>query len=219
MRKFWLILIALLAAFALAFAACGGDDDDSGGSDATRTATTQATDDSGGGDDDDDDASPTETDDSGDDGGGDDDDGGIGEATSEEDLGFAVCSLLTEEEVGAAINDDTVEPGEENSFAPFYDCSWFTETFNSVSLSVAERDIGESLYNLDLDEETDPEDVDIGDEAHFLSGILPLLEVLDGDWYFSISVNGQGPDGEDLSDDEVRASSIELAEQVIDRLP
>jgi len=55
----------------------------------------------------------------------------------------------------------------------------------------------------------------VGDEAHFLGDILPLLEVLEGDWYFSISPSEDNLEG----DDATRDAMVGPAQKVVDRLP
>jgi hypothetical protein len=204
MRTSWktrLLAIAGVALLALLAAACGGgdDDDDDGGGQTSAPAATQSQ--SNGDQTDGATDEPTETAD-----GGDDDDGGDG-------LGFDVCGLLTEDEAEAVLGKPvTSEP---QDFDPFFECSYQTEEFDSISVSLTERDLGEPLYNLDLDEENDPEDVDdVGDEAHYLTGLLPMLEVLEGDWYFSVSVTAT-----DLEDEATKEASIEVGKKVADRLP
>lgn len=193
-RRWWLpLILALTLALAAGFAACGGDDDDSGGGGATRTATPDVTAD-GNGDD-----RSTQTDDAS----GDDDSSGS--------LGFGVCSLLTEDEVSDALGAD-VSAGETLDYAPFFDCRWETDSFDSVTVTVAERDVGESLYNFSNDE---AEEVDgVGDEAQYYSDLLSSLEVLEGDYYFSVSVSASELDGEQL-----KAVSVDLARKIIGRLP
>jgi hypothetical protein len=194
--KRWLLLpvFSLTLALAIGFAACGGDDDDTAGRDTTRTANPGAT--AGGNGDDDD--RPTESADAG----GDD---------SSANLGFGVCSLLTESEVSDALAADASE-GEEFAYDPFFDCRWQTDNFDSVTVTVAERDVGESLYNFSNDE---AEEVDgVGDEAQYYSQLLSSLEVLEGDHYFSVSVSAS-----ELDDGQLKAVSIDLARKILGRLP
>lgn len=199
LSKRLVILLTMVALAALVLAACGGgdDDDDDGGDDTGPTAT--EADDSGddGGDDD-----SGDDDDGGDDDSGDDDDGGS-------DGDVDVCSLLSDDEVSAVLG--SAPEGEAANFDPFFDCSWITEDFNSINLSVAVGPGGESLFEFNND---DAEEIDgLGDRAQYLSGILGVLEVLEGDYYISVSVTGS-----DLDEDERRDASIELADHALGRL-
>lgn len=201
------ILSALIGALMLLAACGGGDDDDDAAGDGgggEATVTEAAGDDAGEGE-----APPVDVGGEPTDAGGDDDDGG----GSEGDDGPDVCALLTEEEIQDATGA-AFPAGTNSDFPPFYSCAWMNDNLDSVDVSLISRDEGaDALF--DLNPGVDTEDVDgLGDRAHWLKGALPMLEVLDGDWYVSIDINIS-----DFDEEQQKQASIQLAEAVLDRLP
>jgi hypothetical protein len=207
---FWL---ALLAAAMLAFAACGGGDDDDDDNGGNGEPTAEATEDSDSGDDEgdddgdggeDDEETDEPTEDAGDDDGGDDDDGGSDATT-------AACELLTADEVEDVLGASVGEPEPVEYDETFYGCSWSTEGFDSVDISVLEGEGGESLFDFQNDE---AEEVDgLGDRAQWYGDIIGILEVLEDDYYVSVSIFSAEDDEEVLKE-----QSIGLAEKILDRL-
>jgi hypothetical protein len=202
----WLVLIISLAlAAVLALSACGGgdDDDDAGNANVTVTATDDTGDDGG------DEAEPTDTDDEAE---PTDEPDGDDESDEGDDAVGDACALLTEDEAEQVLGAPVaaVEPFDQD---PFAGCSWYTDSFDSVDVELGRRDPeGESLYEF-LSE--DAEEVDgLGDRAHYVSGALTLLEVLDGDYYISVSV-----DSIELSDVLEQEGAISLAGKALERLP
>ena len=214
LRKSLLVAIVIAMLAVLTLSACGGDDDDADNGTNDPTATQDSGDD---GDDDGDDngADATEDaagDDDGDDGEGEDptDDFGFDEDPSE--LAEVACTLLTPDEIGAEAGI-TVGDGEPSSIEGFADCRWQSaESFQTVSVSLIAEG-GEGLYEFNND---DYEEIDgIGDRAQYSGGdILPLLEVMKDDIYFSITVNGT-----DLDEEATREAMIDLAHIAVNRLP
>jgi len=199
------ILLTLLIALALAFAACGGDDDDGGGGgdDGGSASTATATGDSGDGDDDDDGAeeTPEDTEDAGgddDDSGDDDDDGSSAGA----------CEYLTEDEAAAALGDDVSEVVADET-----GCSWTSDSFSTLVLSVS--DLGDSAEESfdGLRRAFEEEDVDgLGDEAMWIPD-LQQIHVREGGTYILIGIflTSQDPD-------EQKSTAQDVAEKVLGRV-
>lgn len=196
------ILSALIGALML-LAACGSGDDDEDGDGGGDATLTEAAGDDGG----EDETPPV-------DGGGEPTNAGGGNDDGDSGDWPNICALLTEDEIAEATGV-TFGFGDNQDFSPFYGCGWVNEEFDSVTVSVTSRDEGggEALFDIDLGAEK--EDVDgLGDRAQWVKGALPLLEVLDGDWYVSIEVSVS-----DFDEAQKKEASIQLAEAVLGRLP
>jgi len=183
------LLISLLASLLL-LSACGGGDDDDEGDGGVVTVT------AGSGDDEPDtSATPVATPD------GDDDSG---------DARFDSCELLTADEVSEALGAPVGE-GELTDIDPFFDCSWESEEFDSVSVSVylASRPEVEAFF--DATEDAEPVE-GLGDRAQY-SG-FGFLEVLKGESNITISLINF-----DIEDDEKLEILKGLAAKVLERLP
>jgi hypothetical protein len=204
-KRVWVLLVVIALA-ALLLAACGGDDDDDGGGNGpTATeAVDGGDDDDGGGDDDGDGGEETSPPDGG---GDDDDDGGGGGGNGDVP---DVCALLTTDEVSDALGVPVGE-GEQSNTDPFFICNWLeTEAFDSVSLQVLTGDDDSREFYYELTE--DAEELDgLGDRAHYDEIIG--VEVITDNYLLAVSISSS-----DLSDDEVRERSIDLAEKALERL-
>ena len=196
MRLRWVMLLAAaLAALALLGAACGGDDDDDTGADGgAATATVDASD---GGDDGSDETPEATAEDDGDD------------SDSSADAVDA-CSLITKDEAEAAL-EATVGEGIRQDTPPVYGCTYETEAFAQVSITVVVFDDSaqaEEVYQLAIDNNDYPEIDGIGDRAYFALG----FGVTSQQGRYEVTVDVIGPDDDQPLDEE-------LAKKALDRLP
>jgi hypothetical protein len=126
------------------------------------------------------------------------------------------CSLLTKEEVEAALGTSVTEPEREETpqlvFCSFNDPQTPIRTLVLVSIFMGkDADQAREIYRLSKSNAADAQTVGgIGDEA-FWDGILTDLQVLKGKYAIEIDVS---PDGYDAL-----AVAKELAGKVLSRLP
>ena len=214
LRKLPLFLLAGLLAMGLTLVACGGDDDDDGSEDSESTVTAAEE------TDEDDDADEEEaTPDEGDEGEGEeatptDDDGEEGDEDDGDSSGASVdaCTLLTQEEVNAAMGVE-MQVSEPQNFPPVFSCSWTGPALESVSISVLYGN--EEALNTYYDHAEDAEEVDgLGNRAQWIPGILNFLEVQTDDYVLDVSVNAP-----EMGDEQAKTIAIDFAELALERVP
>lgn len=204
----FLALGAVLAVLLVLATACGGGDDDSlGADDGTPTAQPsadlgddQATDTGDGVD-----SEPTATE-------ADSDETGSANGFLGEDVD--PCTLLTPEEIND-ITGFSVGEGEDTTTDPFWSCEWNADEGSSdVAVYVytgSTQDDLDLVYGLS----DDGEPVDgLGVKAKWRTTFSPVLEVLTDK--YSLSIYVASPEMETA---ELKTTSINLAEVVIERLP
>lgn len=175
----------------VAFAACGGDDDDAG--DAGGNETPTATQDNGGGSE-----TSAATDDGASDAGG--------EAIN-------TCELVTQDEAEGALGASVGE-GTRQDIPPFYGCSYETDSFDQLSVSVVvfpSSDDAEAAYELVIDMNDYPTIDGLGDRAYDTQPIGDVT-VQKGKYELSVDILTE--------DDEADfAAAKDLAKTALGRLP
>ncbi len=179
--------LLLIGALTVTLSACGGDN---GGESATPGGTATAP--SGGGS-----ASSPTTD--------------TGAPTGGETIN--ACDLLTQEEVAAVLGSQPRE-GERSDSPPFYFCTFETEGFEQLDLSVVvfpSADDARVLYEEALDTNDYPEIEGLGDRAY---DSRPIGDVTAQKGKFEVGVDILTED-----DEADFQAAIELAGKALDRLP
>lgn len=197
-RKGILWLVAgLLAALLLSAACGGGDDDDSSGDDTSPTVTRE-----GGSSDD---ATQEPTEDSG-------DASQTDEPTEEpsEGSGGNACDLLSSSDIEQAFGE-SYDDGAENDYEPFLTCTWTSETFNNVTVTLYHDDASSVEFYYELTQ--DAQEIDgIGERAQWSdTGSFEFL--VDDETDVTLSIFNT-----DLDDAAQLAAAKELAQKILDEL-
>ena len=215
MLKSWnLLILVIIATFAVAFAACG-DDDDGGNPSATGTASATGSRTPKPSSPDGSSPTPAGSQDP-DETPGDDEtpDGATGTSATSTDPAAttppdedAECELLTEEDladvIDSRVNDTTVVPGA---------CSYTFDDLTSVGLSVADLgDNGEQVFDLSQEFLSGEPVTDLGDRAFWVEDFNQLY-VRVGSTQVFVTMQFAG----DVTD--AKALAIGLAEKIVDRL-